>query len=263
MSLIPRLEIAPDVGDSEFPVTPEQAERGLRAPKQIAPEELPSQIAREVKGRANVSRGLVHPYYSALGKTLLKRWDADRAVSRHGLKGFGEQFAENSRAWNNIWLEHAATFGASGNPLSEQDAQPREAVATAPSVDPNLAARQKLKKQMRKEFRATRKAMIKVVQDREGKLVSVELVSPSNDARVDKEAVADVRAAAMELPPPPPEALGSRAELVSLWQFELIISISPPVPTFSFEFDEALGYIDPRLPLDRRLYKRVRLISVD
>ncbi len=48
----------------------------------------------------------------------------------------------------------------------------------------------------------------------------------------------------------------------SLWQFELIISISPPVPTFSIEFDAEMKITDARLPLDRRIYKRVRLLSV-
>ena len=38
---------------------------------------------------------------------------------------------------------------------------------------------------------------------------------------------------------------------------------TPPIPTFTFEFDEALGFIDARLPLDRRIYKKVRLVSVD
>ena len=58
-----------------------------------------------------------------------------------------------------------------------------------------------------------------------------------------------------------PELAGKQT-LTSLWQFELIISISPPVPTFSLEFDEALQFVDMRLPLDRRIYKRVRLLSV-
>ena len=53
-----------------------------------------------------------------------------------------------------------------------------------------------------------------------------------------------------------------KKELVSLWQFELIVSVSPPVPSFSFEFDESLKFIDARMPLDRRIYKRVRLVSV-
>ena len=116
---------------------------------------------------------------------------------------------------------------------------------------------------MRDAYKATRRAVIKVVQDAFGKLLSVELVQPSSDAKIDKEALVDVRTAAEKLPPPPPEALEGRASLTSIWSFELVISISPPVPTFTFEFDEALGFIDMRLPLDRRIYKKVRLVSVE
>ena len=67
----------------------------------------------------------------------------------------------------------------------------------------------------------------------------------------------------MKLPPPPPEALNDHGELSSLWSFELVVSVSPPVPTITFEFDEVLGFIDPRMPLDRRIYKKVKLVSVE
>jgi hypothetical protein len=40
------------------------------------------------------------------------------------------------------------------------------------------------------------------------------------------------------------------------------ISISPPVPTVSIEFDAEMKLTDLRMPLDRRLYKRVRLLEV-
>ena len=50
--------------------------------------------------------------------------------------------------------------------------------------------------------------------------------------------------------------------MTSLWQFELIVSIAR-VPTLRFEFDEAVAFVDARLPLDRRLYKRVRLVAVE
>jgi hypothetical protein len=101
------------------------------------------------------------------------------------------------------------------------------------------------------------------VQDREGKLVKVELVDPSNDQNVDREALKDVRSAAEKLPPPPDEVFEGKAQLSSLWSFELIVSISPPIPTVTFEFDEVVGFIDTRLPLDRRIYKKVRLMAVE
>jgi TonB family protein len=202
----------------------------------------------------------VHPYFGTLGKALLKSWDAERAVSSKGLTGFFEQAQQNNQAWMRIWSERASAYGASGSPLAgDAPTQPSRRPA---GLDPNLDARRELRRQMREQFRATKRAVIRVVQDATGKLVSVSLEVPSNNAQVDKEALADVRAAAERLPPPPPEAVGGRGTLTSLWQFELIISISPPVPSMSFEFDEALKFVDARLPLDRRIYKRVKLLEV-
>lgn len=229
-------------------------------------ENLVTELAKETLGRGRVDRGLVHPYYAQLGKALLKNWDADR-VAREGLKGLLEQGQANMKLYNEIWLERAAQYGGSGNPMGDTSltnnrrAPVNERIQGLPGID--LDARREMSKQMREQFKATRRAVIRVVQDNQGKLKRVELVQPSNDAKVDKEALKDVKAAAEALPPPPAEALEGRGELSSLWSFELIVSISPPVPTFTFEFDEALGFVDMRLPLDRRIYKKVRLVSVE
>ncbi len=242
--------------------------KGLRAPE--ISKDLVGDLTRETIGRGKVDRGLVHPYYVQLGKALIKNWDADRAVSKKGLAGYGEQFVQNTKVFNEIWLDKAAQFGATGAPIdapvSNDNASRRTATITnniqgIGGVD--LEARKEVSRQMREQFKATRRATIRVTQNLEGKLLKVELVGPSNDASVDREAIADVKAAAEKLPPPPDEVLHGKKELISLWAFELVVSISPPIPTFTFEFDEALGFIDARLPLDRRIYKKVRLISVD
>lgn len=243
-------------------------QRGLRAPSIST--DLVGDLTRETIGRGKVDRGLVHPYYVQLGKALIKNWDADRAVSQKGLSGFAEQFTQNARVFNEIWLDKAAQFGASGAPIDAPVSNDNSSRRTAlisngiqgiQGVD--LEARKEVSRQMREQFKTTRRATIRVTQDLSGRLTKVELVSPSNDATVDKEALADVRAAAEKLPPPPAEVLEGKQNLISLWAFELVISITPPVPTFTFEFDEALGFIDARLPLDRRIYKKVRLVSVD
>ena len=243
------------------------AAAGLSAPS--VTKDLVGDLVKESLGRGKVDRGLVHPYFSSLGKALLKRWDPDRAVSRTGLKGFAEQFSENSKAFNKVWLDRAGTYGATGSPLPPEEFRDLGRPLNVGGDDrafpgaPNLAARAAVQRQLREQFKSTRRATLKVVQEPSGVLRSVELVKPSNDEGVDREAVADVRAAASALPAPPPEAVGAKTELVSLWEFELVISISPPVPTFSFEFDEALRFIDARMPLDRRIYKRVKLVSVE
>jgi len=241
---------------------------GLRAPS--ISKDLVGDLTKETIGRGKVDRGLVHPYFVQLGKSLIKQWDADRAVSAKGLSGFGEQFLQNSKVFNEIWLDKAAQYGATGAaidaPVSNDSASRRTATTTntiAGITGVDLEARKEVSRQLREQFKATRRATIRVVQNADGKLTKVELLSPSNDAQVDREALADVRAAAEKLPAPPAEVLAGRTEVVSTWAFELVVSISPPIPTFTFEFDEALGFIDARLPLDRRIYKKVRLVSVD
>lgn len=233
-------------------------------------DEVVRRAVSESIGRGKVDRGLVHPYFASLGKSLLRAWDAERAVTREGLRGYGEQMAENAQTFTKLWMEKAAEYGASGSPL---DAPER---ADAPRGPPtsfdtrglfgdgaSLAARREVQKTVARQFAARRRAVVRVTQRPSGELLEVELLRPSSDAKVDREAVADIRAAAARLPPPPPEAVRPDGFVRSEWEFELIVSISPPVPTFSFEFDEALKFADARLPLDRRITKRVRLLSVE
>ncbi|MCY1020940.1 energy transducer TonB family protein [Pyxidicoccus sp. MSG2] len=229
---------------------------------QASAQALVQDLVSEGIGRGKVERGLVHPYFSQLGKALMKAWDADRSVKEHGLQGYFDMGMERGRAYSRIWLERAEHYGDSGSfgAKDAPEADRRRPVSTV--GDPSIQARRELRQKMREEFRATRRATIRVVQDAQGQLLDVKLVSPSHQPEVDQEAIKDVRAAAEKLPPPPAEAVGNRERITSLWQFELIISISPPIPSFTFEFDEALGFIDTRMPLDRRIYKRVRLLEV-
>jgi TonB family protein len=239
----------------------EEEATGLHAPAVSV--DLIGELTRATVGRGKVDRGLVHPYYSQLGKVLLKNWDADRAVSSAGLKGFVEQMGESTKAWNNIWREKAEVFGKSGSPF-DAPANVRGRAANdrlIPGQD--LAARREVAKVMSEQMKSMRRAQIRVTQAANGKLLKVELVKPSNDSNVDRQALTDVRAAAESLPPPPEEALSGRTSLVSLWEFELVVSITPPIPTFTFEFDEVLGFVDARMPLDRRIYKKVRLVAVE
>lgn len=96
----------------------------------------------------------------------------------------------------------------------------------------------------------------------DGGLVHPYYRSPSKDAEVDRAAVEDVRAAAQRLPVPPDDLRAGRDTFLSIWEFELEISITPPLPIVEVEFDEVLGLKDLRVPLDRRIWKRVRLVAV-
>lgn len=263
VSLLPSSSFAVAL-DAGVDVDTVPAQQGLRA--LAPPKDLVGDLAKETIGRGRVDRGLVHPYYSQLGKALLKNWDADR-VAKSGLKGLAEQTSENMKLYNEIWSDRAAAYGKSGNPMgdvapsSNRRAPTNDRIMGLPGVD--MDQRKELQRQLKEAYKMTRRAVIRVVQDLNGKLLKVELVEPSNDSKVDKEALVDVRAAAMNLPLPPAEAVEGKTTLSSLWSFELVVSISPPVPTFTFEFDEALGFIDMRLPLDRRIYKKVRLVAVE
>lgn len=234
---------------------------GLHAPE--ISHDLVADLTRQTIGRGKVDRGLVHPYYQQVGKALLKNWDADRSVSAKGLQGFAESTVENTKAWNKIWLEKANTYGGSGSPFDVPTNGRAKPLSDRLIPGQDLQARKEVQREMARQFRSTRKAEIRVTQAPSGKLLKVELLKPSNDVYVDHQALIDVRAAAEKLPPPPDEVIAGRLTLVSTWEFELVVSITPPVPTFTFEFDEAIGFVDVRLPLDRRIYKKVRLLSVD
>ena len=230
-----------------------------------SPQELVQDLVSESIGRGKVARGLVHPYFNQLGKALVRVWDADRAVKEKGLQGYFDMGMERGRAYSRVWMERAENYGSSGSfgAKDAPEADRRRPINTGGDFTlQTLQTRRELREKMREEFRTTRRAIIRVEQDAQGRLLDVKLVDPSHQPEVDKDAIKDVRAAAEKLPPPPPEAVRGRERIISLWQFELLISISPPIPTFTFEFDEALGFIDTRLPLDRRIYKRVRLLEV-
>jgi TonB family protein len=219
---------------------------------------------REQAGRDRVENGLVHPYYGDVGRVLLGAWDAERAIERRGLSGYLAQAGENLRTFGRVWQRVAEGYGKTGAPALIDGRSERikqlAALPEGPASASLLSA--EIQRQLRPAFSEGRSTLVRVTQATDGKLLSVELVSPSMDAEVDRAAVAGVRAAAEKLPMPPGEALEGRQKLVSLWEFELEISITPPLPIVAIEFDEVLGLSGVRLPLDRRIWKRVRLVAV-
>jgi hypothetical protein len=97
-----------------------------------------------------------------------------------------------------------------------------------------------------------------VVQDEGGKIVLVELVEPSQDREMDRQALADVRAAAERLPPPPASLLGRKTQLSSFWTFEIKLRVIPPSTGIAFEFDEK--GVQPLVPFGHQIKKSVRLL---
>jgi TonB family protein len=225
---------------------------------------LVDSTARQAIGRGKVERGLVHPYFGELGRALVARWQPDRSVTEKGLPGFAGQLGRGLSGFAKVWKQQAEAYGASGSPHGrEAPLTPDEVPLVGNSDLQELALQRRLRNRLREQSRESRRALVRVVQDRSGRLLSVELLRPSRDRAMDRTALEDVRAAAQLLPVPPTEATGDRERLVSLWEFEVIVSITPPVPVVAFEFDLALKHFDARTPLDRRIYKRVRLVEIE
>ncbi len=133
---------------------------GLHAP--TVPQDIVAEAAKERLGRGRVERGMVHPYYVTLGKALIKTWDADRAVSSAGLKGYIESMGENTRTWNNIWKERAAQFGKAGSPFEDNPDIPMRPINDR--INPfggngvDQQAKRELARQMNSAFKSTRRA---------------------------------------------------------------------------------------------------------
>jgi hypothetical protein len=83
-------------------------------------------------------------------------------------------------------------------------------------------------------------ATLKVVQDRSGLLVEVHLLAPSGDRDFDKSLITDLQRASASFPKPPPDAIGEREQLASVWAFVYRpLALDPP----SFDI---VNLIDPR-----------------
>jgi hypothetical protein len=246
-----------------------QGEVVIPAPSPRAPavtsaapnERTPSELIAEGQGRRAVENGSVDPYFLELGQALIDSWDAEKHLTAYGFSGWVDQMSENTRIFGSIWRENARRFAISGSPVGAGSAVPTVIDRTGGLNA--LAARDAYERQLKEQYTARKRALLRVVQNGNGVLRSVTLIEGSDDPATDREAVADVRAAAQKLPKPPAQGLGLKEPIVSLWEFQLIISISPPVPTIAFEFDESLGSFDVRSPLDRRVYKRVKLVAVE
>jgi len=163
-----------------------------------------------------------------------------------------------------VWHQIAEGYGKTGAPALVDGGSARMKELSGLPAGParDALARTEIQRQLRPEFSKGHVTLVGVTQAADGRLRSIELVSPSKDAAVDRTAMEAARQAAQKLPAPPDEARGSRDKLVSLWEFELEVSITPPIPAIELEFDELLHVTHAFLPLDRHIWKRVRLVSV-
>ncbi|HEX9244262.1 MAG TPA: TonB C-terminal domain-containing protein [Anaeromyxobacter sp.] len=219
----------------------------------------------EQAGRSRVESGLAHPYYLDVGKALAHLWDAERVVKVRGVEGYVRELGRNAREFGRTWATMAEGYGRTGQPslIDGGSERVREVIALPPGPARDALLGAELLRQLRRAYSEGHVTTVRVVQAADGALRSVEFVEPSIDAEVDREAIEAVRGAVACLPPPPADALRERDALASIWEFELEVSITPPIPVVALEFDEVLGLGDLRAPLDRRVWKRVRLVGAD
>jgi TonB family protein len=254
---------APDLRPRLSIVAPPPAARVEDAPPAPAGEVL-RRWAADLAARARVEDGLSHPYHSDLASALAKSWDVEHTIEARGVSGYLAHAGENLAAFGRVWSRDAEAYGRTGETavVDGRSERFRELAGLPPGPARDVLAQAEIGRQLRRAFSKGHVASVRVVQDREGRLESVELVSPSIDAALDREALAAVPAAVAKVPVPT-DVLGGRERLATLWEFEIEVSISPPIPLVAVEFDEALGHLDLRVPLDRRIWKRVRLVAIE
>jgi TonB family protein len=211
-----------------------------------------------------VEDGLAHPYHSELASALARSWKVEEAVKARGLSGYLANAGDNLKAFGRVWAKMAEGYGATGAPsLVDGGAERfRELSGLPPGPARDALAQAEIRRQLRGAYSEGHVASVRVVQDHDGRLRSVELVSPSNDPALDREALEAVPAAVAKVPVPA-EVLAGRDLLATVWEFEIEVSITPPIPVVGLSFDEVLGGLDFRVPLDRRIWKRVRLVAIE
>ncbi|HVE85052.1 MAG TPA: energy transducer TonB [Myxococcales bacterium] len=229
---------------------------GIHAPR--IPKDIMGEAAAEALGKRRAELGIVDPYFREVGKALEGSWHADqREPPPQSLAEAVRDFGKAIERFKDVWLEGADRFGKTGNPLPEGVGQGFDHGVFASGSD-QMKAMQGYQTLMSAGFTSVRRAVLRVVQDDSGKIVLVELVEPSRDRDMDRQALADVRAAAERLPPPPASLLGRKAQLSSFWTFEIKLRVIPPSTGIAFEFDEK--GIQPLVPFGHQVKKSVRLL---
>ena len=255
----------------KLPPPPE--DRSIQAPFVIDnPNERVASMLREPLARDRVERGMYDPYFHQMCEAMAKQWQAEKKVDEKGLKGFLDEaargLASGTQEWMRAWQAAAEQYGKTGNPGDiggpyDIDGRLKD------NIPPGFT------QTMPTQLASSRIALVRITQGLNGKLLHVELVQPSIDPAMDAEVMRELKHGEMVLPVPPTNGMGIHDPIRSIWAFQLTISIAPPVPMVSGSFDiEALfdkktrdemggSLIDVRMPLSRRISKRVDLVSVE
>jgi len=253
------------------PKAAEPDDRSIHAPFVVAdPNARTAGMIREGLGADRVQRGLVDPYFHTLGAAMAEQWRAEEQVDAKGMSGFLKEAARGmkagAKAWGRAWAHAASQYGATGTVDLGQafDAQ-RRLLDNIPHG---------YTEQVPGQLKSSRIALVRLVQRPNGKLLHVELVQPSIDPDMDAEIMRELRTGQMVMPVPPVSGQGIHDPIRSVWAFQLVVSIAPPIPALSGSFDlqsifdpgwrRAHGSsLDMQLPLSRRIEKHVDLVSVE
>ncbi|WP_375765043.1 energy transducer TonB [Archangium gephyra] len=248
----------------DFPVLPPE-EPGppgtrLRAPAHPAsPQELVSQTARDTVARRRAESGLTHSYFGDMGKVLVRRFSQSHADIESG-RTTKEKVAQKARDVSSV----LSRSGEMEDPLDH----PRrvDPLASGPASHPMLKeAQERLAYSLPNKWTHSEGvAVVRLTQDAEGKVRSVEIIEPSGNGGLDQAAVTAVTELGEELPSLPPEVLMGRDSVVSEWRFELLRTVGGPAGGgvgIVGTFDPVTGVEDALPTFAARSQVRVTLVA--
>lgn len=229
----------PDIAPE--PELPPEEVAGIQAPTHVTPEQMVRDTVKDTMAQARNDRGLVPPYFHELGQALFAAWHPEPAVEKLGPQTLASRDSVSLQDGFNAWRKRLETYGKSGSPLSDmQVARPPPPNGPLDAA-PNFAAQAAMQGQITHDVTERRFALVRLTQDRRGRLVDLRLLKPSIHPEMDQAALRDFRKAGGSLPAPPEELLGSDPTLVSLWELELLHGYNTEYRDTSTNFSEALA----------------------
>lgn len=223
------------------PSLPPEEVAGIQAPTQLSPEEMVRDTVKDTMAQARQDRGIVPPYFHELGQALFAAWHPEPAVEKLSPKTLASRDTPTFQDTFQAWRKRAETYGKTGSPLSDMTVA-RPPPPNGPlEAAPYFAAQTAMVGQVSKDVTERRFALIRLTQDRRGRLVDLRLLKPSIHPEMDQAALRDFRKAGDSLPVPPESVLGSDPTLVSLWELELLHGYNTEYRDTSTNFSEALA----------------------
>jgi TonB C terminal len=226
-TLLPSPEVLVLPPGGERPVSPpEPGPPGtrLRAPEHPASlQELVAETVRDAVARRRVENGLAHSYFGDMGKQFLRRFGQRHADVERGMTA-REKVARKARDVSSVLSRSAE--------MEDPLAHPRrpDPLASGPSLHSSLEeAQRNLAYSLPYLWTYSEGAtVVRLTQAADGKVLAVEVITPSGNGELDKAAVMAVWDLGEALPALPPEVLMSRDSVVSEWRFEVQRTVAGP-----------------------------------